>query len=628
MFSSRRRRLPRALLAAAALLAVYFVYVNKEKLLGPDGNPFGGAASDGAGSSGNGAAGVANGGGGGSSSGGSNGGGAIAKKADSEVGGSSSDTLTVSGVKAHVIHIPKLHATDVFPLADAKHLHGQVGVRADGTPAFTVVPMVGEETMEDKRKHHKGNCFNLARSDSLPLDRDVPDVKSSKCPAKYPGRLPATSVVFVFFNEPASPLYRSIHSVLNRSPPELLHEIVLVDDGSDAPWLQQPLEDYVALLPKVKLVRMEKRLGLMATRVMGAMVATGETVTFLDAHIEVNEGWLEPLMARIGEDRRHVVMPIIDSLDADSFDYHSGGLDILAFSWSLGQKGISRRRTEVEPMPSPIMAGGLFSMDRKLFFELGAYDPEMRLYGGEEMEISFRIWQCGCTLECIPCSRVGHVFRTGRYWQGQVYPVPGEVIVKNKLRAAEVWMDEYKTIVKRVMPPLPAGMELGPLDYMLNIREKHKCKTFKWYLENVYPEMFVPMDPSFMRYQGEIRNPAKKACIDTLGATGPGAPIGAYPCHGSHGTQEFVFSRKGEVRVASMDYDTCVDAGGQTDVRIWSCHDQRGNQEWGYDEKTGQISVGDRCMTVSEESTPRSPFSLKLAKCEENNKMQEWRFSK
>lgn len=43
----------------------------------------------------------------------------------------------------------------------------------------------------------------------------------------------------------------------------------------------------------------------------------------------------------------------------------------------------------------------------------------------------------------------------------QVYPVPMEVIVKNKLRAAEVWMDEFKDIVKRVMPPLPPQMSLG-----------------------------------------------------------------------------------------------------------------------------------------------------------------------
>jgi hypothetical protein len=30
------------------------------------------------------------------------------------------------------------------------------------------------------------------------------------------------------------------------------------------------------------------------------------------------------------------------------------------------------------------------------------------------------------------------------------------------------------------MPPLPEGVDLGPLDYMLNIRKDNKCKSFKW----------------------------------------------------------------------------------------------------------------------------------------------------
>jgi polypeptide N-acetylgalactosaminyltransferase len=143
-------------------------------------------------------------------------------------------------------------------------------------------------------------------------------------------------------------------------------------------------------------------------------------------------------------------------------------------------------------MPSVVMAGGLFAMERALFFELGAYDPEMKLYGGEEMEISFRIWMCGCTLECIPCSRVGHVFRTGRYWKGQAYPVEGHVIIRNKLRAAYMWMDGYAKIAHNVMGNLPDGNSIGDLSWAklrttcLNGGPSH---TFKWFLDNVYPEM-------------------------------------------------------------------------------------------------------------------------------------------
>ncbi len=37
------------------------------------------------------------------------------------------------------------------------------------------------------------------------------------------------------------------------------------------------------------------------------------------------------------------------------------------------------------------MAGGLFAIDRHYFFEIGAYDDQMEIWGGENLEMSFRV---------------------------------------------------------------------------------------------------------------------------------------------------------------------------------------------------------------------------------------------
>lgn len=50
---------------------------------------------------------------------------------------------------------------------------------------------------------------------------------------KYPTKLPSASVVIIFHNEAWSTLLRTVHTVLARSPPEYLKEIILVDDHSN-----------------------------------------------------------------------------------------------------------------------------------------------------------------------------------------------------------------------------------------------------------------------------------------------------------------------------------------------------------------------------------------------------------
>ncbi|RXM36060.1 Polypeptide N-acetylgalactosaminyltransferase 11 [Acipenser ruthenus] len=224
--------------------------------------------------------------------------------------------------------------------------------------------------------------------------------------------------------------------------------------------LKEELDAYIKknLPGKVKLVRNAKREGLIRGRMIGASQATGEVLVFLDSHCEVNEMWLQPLLTPIKEDRRAVVCPVIDIISADTLSYSSSPIVRGGFNWGLHFKWDPVPLSELNgpegatvPIRSPTMAGGLFAMDRKYFNELGQYDSGMDIWGGENLEISFRIWMCGGRLLIIPCSRVGHIFRKRR-----PYGSPGgqDTMAHNSLRLAHVWMDEYKWYLDHIYPEM------------------------------------------------------------------------------------------------------------------------------------------------------------------------------
>lgn len=175
-------------------------------------------------------------------------------------------------------------------------------------------------------------------------------------------------------------------------------------------------------------MRQPARSGLIRARVAGARVATGDVLIFLDAHCEATHRWLEPLLYRIHQNPKAVVCPAIANIDRFTLKffntdvrYTDGGwltLRVGTFAWDgmfvfehPSRDSVTKRQSSADPIESIAMAGGLFAMRRDYFFELGAYDEGMQIWGGENVEISLRIWQCGGTLEVSPCSTVGHVYR-------------------------------------------------------------------------------------------------------------------------------------------------------------------------------------------------------------------------
>ncbi|CAG2068619.1 unnamed protein product, partial [Timema podura] len=93
----------------------------------------------------------------------------------------------------------------------------------------------------------------------------------------YPEQLPTTSIVVCFYNEHFNTLMRTVHSVVDRTPPNLLHEVILVDDFSDIDGLHEEIKTYIAsnFMEKVILLRTQRREGLIRARMFGAKAASG-----------------------------------------------------------------------------------------------------------------------------------------------------------------------------------------------------------------------------------------------------------------------------------------------------------------------------------------------------------------
>lgn len=459
-------------------------------------------------------------------------------------------------------------------------------------------------TSKEKSEYETGwkkNHFNEFASNRISLQRSLKDPRDKECHnLTYSENLPEVSIIVTFHNEAWSVLIRSVYSILNRTPDSLLKEVILVDDFSSLEHLKEPLDQFMEQFQKVKIVRATERQGLIRARLRGYREAVGDVLVFLDSHIECAEGWLEPLIDPIARNWSTVMTPVIDVIDKETFQYgfqaasatNVGGFDwSLMFTWHFVPQTEQKRRQYKHYLPvrSPTMAGGLFAISRKYFEHIGTYDEGMDIWGGENLELSFRIWMCGGTLLTAPCSHVGHVFRhTPPYSFG-----PKKNVVKNNLvRMAEVWLDDFKYYYYQHINYTLGNY--GDVSARRALRANLQCHSFDWYLVNVYPELLIPAEAL---YSGEIRSKAEPLCLESPYRFGKiNKPLTVFHCHGQKGNQYWLYTQKGEIR---HDLYGCIDDAGST-VYVNSCHGLGGNQKWTYrEDNTIQHEGTDRCLELS-----------------------------
>lgn len=494
--------------------------------------------------------------------------------------------------------------------------------------AFYLPP--GTEKRKDEL--YKVNGFNGLASDYIAINRSIADIRHKDCAKKiYLKKLPTASIVVPFHNEHLSTLLRTATSVINRAPPELIKEVILVDDFSTKVELKHELDNYIKKhLPKVKVLRATKREGLIRARLIGAKAAVGDVLIFLDSHTEANVNWLPPLLEPIAKDRRTVVCPFIDVIDYETFAYRAQDEGARgSFDWELYYKRLPLLPEDLEhpaePFKSPVMAGGLFAIDRSYFWELGGYDEGLDVWGGEQYELSFKIWQCGGQMVDAPCSRIGHIYR-----KFPPFPNPGigDFVGRNYKRVAEVWMDEYKEYLY-LRRPHYRDLDPGDISEQKNLRERLKCKPFKWFMKEIafdQPKKYPPIEPPNFA-SGEIRNVASNLCIDTRfrkqnDRFGLEKCTKDYPAQGGEQQFELTWHRDIRPKKRTVCFDVST-SDNHAPVVLWSCHGMQGNQEWKYEYEKLQLyhPISGHCLDCDIERK-----EIFMSPCDTKISTQKWRF--
>ncbi|XP_039479148.2 putative polypeptide N-acetylgalactosaminyltransferase 10 [Drosophila santomea] len=497
---------------------------------------------------------------------------------------------------------------------------------------------LGELSHTKENKEHHGFYDQL--SNRISLNRSLPDTRPIGCRKRqYLENLPNVTVIMAFHDEQLSVLLRSMTSIINRSPVELLKQIVLVDDDSNLPEFEQQLDDFVAQnFPSIiQIIRLSERRGLINARMEAIKVSSGQVLVFLDSHIEVNANWLPPLLEPIAMNQHIVTGPIMDVISHKTFAYtKQDPLTRSGFNWWLEIERLpllpEDKSPDSTPYRTPVLSGAL-AIDRNYFLSLGGFDEQLDTWDAGKIEMSFKVWMCGGMMLYVPCSRVGHISRAAMPSMNSSRKF--HFLARNYKRVAEVWMDNYKKYVFDKRPSLYKMTSTGPLSHRKTLRKALKCKTFHWYLTKVAPDFlkrYLALD-SPTGFSGVIESVAFPGfCVDSQDRRHT-KPVVLARCTGYKSKpgehQNWSLTQDHEIRLTNSK-DDCLEAQGRRSKSVWvfHCHKNGGNQYWLYNRRHRWLQQGQMWVWCLEAHLPSGRKVGKVLAnkiCNRNQLEQQWK---
>lgn len=149
--------------------------------------------------------------------------------------------------------------------------------------------------------------------------------------------------------------------------------------------MKEKLDKHFKRYPKVKILRSPIRQGIPMTRMYGVVNAVGPVLVFLDSHVEVMHGWLEPVLDRFKYQNELLVTMWHLTLDKNTLKYDAyeekEPIWVGGFSWNMDFSFVNLKFYEgdhptplYDPKQTPTIYGSMHAIRKDYFIALGMFD--------------------------------------------------------------------------------------------------------------------------------------------------------------------------------------------------------------------------------------------------------------
>lgn len=215
--------------------------------------------------------------------------------------------------------------------------------------------------------------------------------------AEQPAALPTVSVV-IPVKDRAEELARCLASLARLDYPQEKLQVIVVDDGSSDDSAQVARQSDALLIPSGGTGR-----GPAAARNVGASVATGDILAFIDSDCSASAGWLAELIPAFDDQAMVAVGGRVDGMcTASAVDRYEAVMSSLTLGF--------RERTGSGGNDTFYLPSCNLLVRRSAFLAARGFDDSMHV--GEDVDLTWRLRDAGWTIAYLPVGRVLHEHRS------------------------------------------------------------------------------------------------------------------------------------------------------------------------------------------------------------------------